>query len=160
MRRYRQSKVDGNHPDIVAAYRRAGASVCDLAPMGGGIPDLLIGHAWHGLRRTFVAEVKDPAQPACKRKLRTGEALWRDQWRGEYWIVETVDDVLRSLEGPADPEAPALARAALQHLHARRSREWRPGPLQLGLFDAAEVLADLGFEASERYITAVQVISK
>lgn len=162
MRRYRQSKVDGNQPDIVQAYRRAGATVCDLSPMGSGVPDLLIGHVWQGMRRSFVAEVKDPAQPACKRKLNPGETLWRDEWRGEYWLIETVDDVLRSLAGPADPEAPALARAAVQRMHVvhRAARERRPGALQLDLFDAAEVLADEGFSPSERYHNDVEVISK
>lgn len=142
MRRYRQSKVDGNQPEVVQAYRRAGCSVCDLSPMGSGVPDLLVGHVWCGLRRTFVAEVKDPAQPPNKRRLNPGEALWRDEWRGEHWVIETVDDVLRSLAGPADPEAPERARQVVERLAARavRSRtvDRRMGPLQLGLFDAEQ----------------------
>jgi hypothetical protein len=140
MRRYRQSKTDRNHAEVMQAYRRFGATVCDLSPMGGGVPDLLVAHTWCGLRRSFVAEVKDPEQPPNKRKLNPGEALWATHWRGEYWVVETLDDVVRSLAGPADPEAAARAAEAQVALVAMRrvraAADRRERPLQFGLFDA------------------------
>jgi hypothetical protein len=140
MRRYRQSKTDRNHAEVMQAYRRFGATVCDLSPMGEGVPDLLVAHTWCGLRRSFVAEVKDPEQPPNKRKLKPSEALWATHWRGEYWVVETLDDVVRSLAGPADPEAAAtageaqVAMVAMRRVRAAADRRKRP--LQLGLFDA------------------------
>ena len=54
------AKRDANQPAIVAALKRAGASVVDLAAVGKGVPDLLVGR--NGT--TFLIEVKDASQNA------------------------------------------------------------------------------------------------
>ncbi|WBO86081.1 hypothetical protein [Hymenobacter yonginensis] len=54
--------------------------------------DLLVGYRG----RTFILEVKDPAQPPSKRKLTEGEEEFRAKWRGSpYHIVETIEEALR-----------------------------------------------------------------
>lgn len=54
--------------------------------------DLLVGYRG----RTFILEVKDPAQPPSKRQLTVGEEQFQAQWRGSpYHVVHTVDEALR-----------------------------------------------------------------
>ena len=86
----RAAKVDGNQGDIVAALEAVGASVQSLAAVGNGCPDLLV-----GFRGTnFVIEVKDPAQPANKRRLNSHQKPWHAEWRGRAHLVETVEQAL------------------------------------------------------------------
>jgi hypothetical protein len=92
--RYRP-RTDANQPDIVKAMIKAGATVRVLAPLGGGIPDLLIGHCgWNAL-----AEVKDPAQPRRDRALsrHPKEAEFHKTWKGQAEILETVEQALELL---------------------------------------------------------------
>ncbi len=50
----RAAKIDRNHVEIVAALRGVGASVQDLAAVGKGCPDLLVGYRG----QNYVIEVK------------------------------------------------------------------------------------------------------
>lgn len=61
----RAAKVDDNQAVIVAALRKAGCHVTSLAPVGQGVPALLVGHrgAWH------VLEVKCPDKTPAHRQL-------------------------------------------------------------------------------------------
>lgn len=70
---------DANHTPIVEALEKAGAQVQDLAAVGNGCPDLLVG--WQ--RRLFVLELKDENQPKCRRKLREVQEAWFKRW-GEF----------------------------------------------------------------------------
>ena len=99
MRRY-QARTDSNQAAIVNVYRRAGASVAILSSVGHGVPDLMVAHAFGDGCRTFLVEIKDPARPPSARRLNPDERRWAEAWRGEYWIVETADDALRSLKEP------------------------------------------------------------
>ena len=52
----RAARVDGNHAEIVAALRSfPGVSVCSLASLGNGVPDLIVGLAG----QNYLVEVKD-----------------------------------------------------------------------------------------------------
>jgi len=86
----RAAKVDGNQGDIVAALEAAGASVQSLAAVGNGCPDLLVGYR----SINYVIEVKDPAQPACKRRLNSHQKPWHAEWQGRAHLVETVEQAL------------------------------------------------------------------
>ena len=86
----RAARTDGNQGDIVAALEAAGASVQSLAAVGNGCPDLLVGYR----SINYVIEVKDPAQPACKRRLNSHQKPWHAEWRGRAHLVETVDQAL------------------------------------------------------------------
>ena len=81
----RAAKVDGNHAEIVEAYRKAGCSVLSLAQLGGGVPDLLV--AKWGM--TWLVEVK-----MLGGKENQLQRDWAKTWRGTRSVVRTVDDVL------------------------------------------------------------------
>ncbi|HET9267374.1 MAG TPA: hypothetical protein VFO31_04395 [Vicinamibacterales bacterium] len=85
VRRGHAGKVDGNHAEIVAAFRACGWSVTSLAQVGAGCPDLVVGRAG----RNLLVEVKRP-----KAVLTPDETAWHAAWRGQVCIVRTVADVI------------------------------------------------------------------
>lgn len=90
----RAAKIDANQPAIVAALRKAGASVHSLAAVGDGIPDLLVGHV--GL--TALMEVKDGSKPPSARALTPDQLRWHQSWEGgTLAVVPDVDAALRVL---------------------------------------------------------------
>jgi hypothetical protein len=94
----RAAKVDANQPAIVAALRKAGASVGLLHSVGGGCPDLVVGYRdpATGLRECVLVEVKDGSKPPSARKLTEDQEDWHAAWRGRpVAVVETVEDALR-----------------------------------------------------------------
>lgn len=88
----RRAKVDGNHAEIVAAFRKAGWKVLSLAELGNGVPDLLV-MRWEEhngnpfMTRWFLVEVKQP-----KGKLTKDQERFRAEWPVQ--VVRTVDDAL------------------------------------------------------------------
>ncbi|MDJ0367402.1 hypothetical protein QMK33_19815 [Hymenobacter sp. H14-R3] len=85
------SRVDANQPAIVKALRAVGASILYTHQLKGCF-DLLVGYRG----RTFIFEIKDPAQPPSARQLTPGEAKFREEWRGTpYHIVLTPDQAIR-----------------------------------------------------------------
>jgi hypothetical protein len=87
MRRY--GRTDENHSDVVATFRRLGCSVQSLAPIGHGVPDLLVADRWG----TFLVEIKDGAKSPSQRKLTPDQETFHATWLGTIYIVETLDDV-------------------------------------------------------------------
>lgn len=87
----RHRKRDGNHAELVSQLLGVGYSVLDTADLGHGAPDLIVGTAGFNL----LLEVKNPEQPPSKRKLTPDEQDFRDSWRGQYAVVETLEDVVR-----------------------------------------------------------------
>jgi hypothetical protein len=85
------AEVDKNHP--VEAFRKLGASVLSLAPLGRGIPDLLV--AIGGV--TWLIEIKSK-----KGKENDLQLEWAENWRGARAVVrdtqgvETVVKLMRS----------------------------------------------------------------
>lgn len=91
----RAAKIDANQPGIVAAMRKAGATVYSLAAVGQGIPDLLVGFAG----RTALVEVKDGSKPASARQLTPDQQQWHQTWTGgTLAVVPDVEAALRVLE--------------------------------------------------------------
>lgn len=85
------SRVDANQASIVRALRAVGATVLHTHQLKNCF-DLLVGYRG----RTFLMEVKDPAQPPSKRQLTEGEARFREEWRGSpYHVVHTPDEAIR-----------------------------------------------------------------
>lgn len=102
----RAAKVDDNQAEIVAALRRAGCSVCSLAGVGRGCPDLAV-----GLRgRTYMLEIKDGRKPPSKQRLTPDEQAWHDAWRGHVAVVSSVDEAL---------DAVGLRPVAMLHVYGR-----------------------------------------
>jgi hypothetical protein len=90
------SRIDANQPEIVGALRGIGASVLHTHQLKNCF-DLLVGYRG----RTFLFEVKDPAQPESKRQLTKGEEEFRRTWRGTpYHIVHTIDEAIRIVTAP------------------------------------------------------------
>lgn len=87
----RAPRVDDNQGQIVDALRSVGCSVCSLAGVGKGFPDLAVG--FRG--RNFFLEVKDGSKPPCKRKLTPDEEAFHASWRGHVAVVESVEDALK-----------------------------------------------------------------
>ena len=84
-------RVDANQAELVAVYRKLGCTVVSLAPVGSGVPDLLIGCN----RITDLAEVKDGSKAPSARKLTPDQVRWHDNWNGSVRIVSCVDDVIK-----------------------------------------------------------------
>lgn len=89
----RAAKVDANQQDIVRALRDIGATVESLAPLGKGVPDLLVGYRGENL----VLEVKDGSKPPSAQKLTPDELRWHQNWRGDVYVVSSVEDALSVL---------------------------------------------------------------
>ena len=75
------ARVDANHVAVVAALRKAGATVQSLAGVGKGVPDLLV-----GIRgKTALLEVKDGAKVPSARRLTEDQLKWHAACRAARW---------------------------------------------------------------------------
>jgi hypothetical protein len=83
------AKVDRNQPEVVEAFRRLGCSVLIISQLKKCC-DLVVSK-----RKTAVIEIKDGSLPPSKRQLTKDEKDFKDSWKGPYFIVESLDDVLR-----------------------------------------------------------------
>lgn len=89
----RAAKVDANQDQIVVALRAAGASVNSLAPVGKGLPDLLV-----GFRGTnYLLECKDGNKPPSARELTPDQIEWHLNWRGHAVVVTSADEALAAI---------------------------------------------------------------
>lgn len=86
--RRQAARIDENQPAIVAALQKTGALVLSLAPIGKGVPDLLV----HYQCRLVLLEVKNPAKPKADRQLTPAQKVWHAIW--PVTIVETIDHAL------------------------------------------------------------------
>lgn len=80
----RNARIDKNHPEVVEAFRKLGASVLSLAPLGRGIPDLLV--AIGGV--TWLVEIKSK-----KGKENDLQLEWAENWRGARAVVRDTQGV-------------------------------------------------------------------
>ena len=89
----RAAKIDTNQTAIVAALRKAGASVQPLHQVGAGCPDLLV-----GIRgANWLLEVKDGAKPPSKRALTPDQIEWHEAWRGQVVVVKNVREAFSAV---------------------------------------------------------------
>jgi len=82
-------RVDANHRDVVAALRGCGWSVQDLAAVGRGCPDLLVGA--RGVN--VLLEVK-----TAKGQLEPSQVEWHALWRAPVFVVRTADEAIEAVE--------------------------------------------------------------
>lgn len=90
---YRRRKVDKNQAEIVAALRAAGCSVVDLSAVGGGCPDLLVGHG----TQNFLLEVKQPGEKIRKDDRGELQRKFHAEWRGQRSVVFSVATALAAV---------------------------------------------------------------
>lgn len=86
----RAAKVDDNQSEVVALFRKLGWTVLIISQLKNCC-DIIISK--NG--RTVAVEIKDGAKPLSKRKLSDGEVKFRDNWQGEYALIETQEDVVK-----------------------------------------------------------------
>lgn len=77
----RAAKIDGTQTAIVETLRALGAEVVSLAPLGGGVPDLLV---WLN-GRFYLVECKTP-----KGKLRPKQEQFMQKWPVQ--VLRSVED--------------------------------------------------------------------
>ena len=87
----RAARVDSNQTEIVKAFRRLGASVAHTHTLGNGFPDVVVGV--RGVN--YLVEIKDGSKPPSQRKLTQDEQEFRGAWRGQYVVIESIDDVIQ-----------------------------------------------------------------
>lgn len=103
MRTYRK-RVDPNQADIVKALEGRGATVCKLDGMGGGVPDLLVGHKG----RNILMEIKCATQGRAAGHLskfekahgglKESQHKWHGKWHGQVATIWTVEAALELLD--------------------------------------------------------------
>ena len=113
MKRGHQGRVDANQKSIVDALRAEGLSVCSLAGLGNGVPDLLIG----ANGRTFLAEIKDGEKCPSHRTLTPDQVQWIERWTGSEVRILTDTDQATSWARriAAADEDVRPARYSVQH---------------------------------------------
>jgi len=90
----RAAKVDSNQAEIVAAIRGRCASVTHLHTVGAGVPDLLVGFC----NQNFLFEIKDGSKAPSQRQLTKAQLKWHSEWKGNAFIVETIEHALSILK--------------------------------------------------------------
>jgi len=89
----RKPRKDANHAAVVKALEMVGCKVQDLAAVGNGCPDLLIGIPT--VRKLAFCEIKDGNKSPCERNLTPAQVEWHREWSGyPVHIVESVSDAL------------------------------------------------------------------
>lgn len=88
------ARTDGNHQQIVDAFRHAYCSVKSTHQVGGGFTDIVVG--FKGFN--FLVEIKDGSLVPSKRKLTPDELEFHEGWCGRVDIVESIDDVAGLIE--------------------------------------------------------------
>lgn len=82
-------KVDANQKEIVAEFRKQGATVIILSELGKGCPDLLVGYEGINL----LVEVKDGSKLQSQQKLTRDQKEFCQQWKGRGVVV--VNSILQ-----------------------------------------------------------------
>ena len=86
-------RADENQAAIVLALRKLGYSVQHLHTVGGGCPDIVVGHEG----RNWLFEIKTRGG-----KLTQDEAIFFEVWRGQVNVIYTVDDALAIMAGSGE----------------------------------------------------------
>jgi hypothetical protein len=85
----RAARVDDNQPEIVAAFRKLGWSVLIISQLKNCC-DIIVAKC--GV--TIAVEIKDGDKPPSARKLSKGEQDFKDNWLGQWELIESINDVI------------------------------------------------------------------
>jgi hypothetical protein len=95
-------RTDRNHQEVRDGLRNLGYDVLDLSDVGGGVPDLCVRDANHGVP-TFL-EVKDGKKPPSQRRLTTAEETW-NRYCGEIThTVTSLEEAISILTNTLDTQ--------------------------------------------------------
>ena len=90
----RSARVDANQSEIIRAAEQLGCTVQPLYQVGGGCPDLLLGHASKRGRVNLLIEIKTDAG-----KLTPEQIRFHREWRGQVAVIRSVPELLALLKG-------------------------------------------------------------
>lgn len=93
----KRARIDANQPAIVKALRQVGCSVLLIHQLGDGAPDLLVGIRGSNL----LMEVKDGDKAPSEQILTTDEFDFHLKWKGNVWVVRSVDEALQIVRSKA-----------------------------------------------------------
>ena len=86
----RACRIDGNHTEIVAEFRRLKWYVLDIHTLKNCC-DILVSKDFI----TYAIEIKDGNKPPSQRKLTSGELSFSKEWKGNFALILSVNDVQR-----------------------------------------------------------------
>ena len=86
----RNARVDANQPETVKAFRDLGWSVLIISQLKNCC-DLVVSKEGY----TMLIEVKDGNKPPSAQKLTEGERKFFSNWKGDWKIVTSIDDVIK-----------------------------------------------------------------
>jgi len=86
----RAAKIDTNQPEIVAKFRQLGFSVLHTHQLKSCV-DIIVARD----KLTATIEIKNGSLAPSARKLSEGEVKFRDDWKGLYFLCESIEDVLK-----------------------------------------------------------------
>lgn len=90
----RAGRKDANQSEIVAALQAIGCTVKVMH-----VPcDLLVGYRG----RNALLEIKDGAKPPSARKLTPDQVIFQAEWRGQYAVVENVDQAIAAMQNATE----------------------------------------------------------
>ena len=78
-------RADINQAAIVLELRKLGYSVQHLHTVGGGCPDIVVGHDG----RNWLFEIKTPGG-----RLTQDETIFHEVWRGQVNVIYSAEDAL------------------------------------------------------------------
>ena len=84
----RAAKVDDNQSEVVAYFRKTGWTVLIISQLKNCC-DIFVSK--NG--RTVAIEIKDGKKPPSARKLSDGEIKFKEEWQGEYALIESIEDI-------------------------------------------------------------------
>ena len=87
-----RAKVDANQHAIVKALKMMGCSVCSLASVGDGCPDLLVGAGGVNL----LIEVKN--REGRGRRLTPEQVTFHGSWKGQAAVVGSEDEAIAEVQ--------------------------------------------------------------
>lgn len=86
----RAARVDRNQPEIVKVFRSLGWYVLIVSQLKNCC-DIIVSKN----DRTICVEIKDGLKPPSGQNLTTGELKFQSEWKGEYMIVNCVEQVIK-----------------------------------------------------------------
>ena len=85
----RAAAVDANQPEIVKLFRKLGWYVLIVSQLKKCC-DIIVSKKG----RTIAIEIKDGTKIPSKQKLSEGELKFKNEWQGEYALINCIQDVI------------------------------------------------------------------
>ena len=90
----RAKRTDFNQKQVVEGLRKFGMTIAVTSSLGSGFPDIVVGYKG----KNWLFELKDPEKSPSQKKLTPHEEEFKASWRGQYNVVETIEDVLKIIK--------------------------------------------------------------